>query len=145
MQIRSVDAIRILLGLNAATIVFHAFILLKIVPYHIAWGGRLQNDSEMYAFEIVSILINLFFCLVLLMKANYLKFRFSPKAINLTLWIFLVIFGLNTLGNLFAETTFEKCFSALTLFIAGLIWIILREKTPKIIQKHSEHLLTERQ
>lgn len=68
-------AIHILLGLIAVVISFHIFVMVKIIPYNIAWGGRLQNDKEMYAFEAISILINLFLGLLLLMKGNYLKFQ----------------------------------------------------------------------
>jgi hypothetical protein len=122
-------SINIMLGLLAAVILFHIAIIAKVIPYNIAWGGRLQNDQEMYVFEAVSILINAFLGLVLLMKANYIKFRFREKAINIILWIFLVLFVLNTIGNLFAKTNFEKSFAVLTFVFAILIWMILKSKS----------------
>ena len=118
-----------MLGLLAAVILFHIAIIAKVIPYNIAWGGRLQNDQEMYVFETMSILINAFLGLVLLMKANYIKFRFREKAINIILWIFLVLFVLNTIGNLFAKTNFEKSFAVLTFVFAILIWMILKSKS----------------
>ena len=118
-----------MLGLLAAVILFHIAIIAKVIPYNIAWGGRLQNDQEMYVFEAVSILINAFLGLVLRMKANYIKFRFREKAINIILWIFLVLFVLNTIGNLFAKTNFEKSFAVLTFVFAILIWMILKSKS----------------
>jgi hypothetical protein len=60
--------IRILLVLIGAVIAFHLCIIIKIIPYNIAWGGRLKNDTEMYVFESFSILINLILMAVLLMK-----------------------------------------------------------------------------
>ena len=123
-----------MLGLLAAVILFHIAIIAKVIPYNIAWGGRLQNDQEMYVFEAVSILINAFLGLVLLMKANYIKFRFREKAINIILWIFLVLFVLNTIGNLFAKTNFEKSFAVLTFVFAILIWMILKPN-PSSTQK----------
>src|SRR5690606_25568052 len=101
-------SINLFLGLLIAVILFHTAIISKIIPYDIAWGGRLQNDSEMYVFETISIFINLFLGLVLLMKANYIKFQFNKKTIDIILWIFLVLFALNTIGNIFAKTNLEK-------------------------------------
>src|SRR5690606_11314053 len=99
----------------------------KKIPYHIAWGGQIQNDTEMYIFETISILINLFLGLILLMKGNYIRFQLPERRINLVLWIFVGLFTLNTLGNLFAKTYFEKSFAVLTLFFAVLLWIIIRQ------------------
>lgn len=120
--------INIVLGLLIAVILFHISVVAGAIPYDIAWGGRLQNDSEMYVFEAISILINLFLGLVLLMKGDYIKFRFREKTINIILRIFLILFVLNTIGNLFAKTNFEKSFAVLTFFFAVLIWIILKNK-----------------
>ena len=121
-------SINILLGLLVAVILFHVCVIAKIIPYDIAWAGRLQNDSEMYVFETISILVNLFLGLVLLMKGNYIKFRFKRKTIDVILWIFLVLFALNTVGNVFAKTNFEKSFAVLTFIFAILIWRILKTK-----------------
>lgn len=116
----------ILIGLLIAVILFHIAIIVKVVPYEIAWGGRLQNDTEMYVFEAISILINLFLGLVLLMKVDYIKYHFRARIIVIILWIFLVLFALNTVGNIFAKTLFEKSFAVLTLIFTILIWKILK-------------------
>ena len=121
-------SIHILLGLIIAVILFHLSIIVKIIPYSIAWGGRLQNDSQMYVFEVISIIINLFLGLVLLMKGNDIKYQFKKKTIDIILYIFLALFVLNTIGNLFAKTNFEKLFSILTFAFAIFIWIILKAK-----------------
>lgn len=120
-------AIKIMLGFLSAILIFHFCILLKIIPYDIAWGGRLTNDSEMYVFETVSVLINLLLCYILLIKGDYVKGLISLKVVDIILWVFVVIFGLNTIGNVFAETLLEKFFSILTLLFAILIWIIVKK------------------
>jgi len=120
-------AIQIMLGLLSIVITFHFCIIAKIIPYHIAWGGRISNDTEMYVFETISIAINLFLGFVLMMKGNYIAFQFREKAVNRVLWVFVVIFILNTVGNIFAQTNFEKSFAVLTLLFALLIWRILRK------------------
>jgi hypothetical protein len=121
-------SIKLFLGLLLAVILFHICIILKIIPYDIAWGGRLTNDAEMYVFETTSILINIFLSIILLMKDNIIKYKFSDKIIKIILWTFFVIFVLNTIGNIFAKTTFEKFFSILTGISAVLIWIIVNKK-----------------
>lgn len=122
-------AIKIMLGLLISVIVFHLCITLKIIPYEITWGGRLKNDAEMYVFESISIIINLFLGLTLLIKGQYLKPVMPIKAVNIILWCFFILFGLNTIGNVFAKTTFEKSFALLTLAFSMLIWIILKSKS----------------
>ena len=109
-------------------ILFHICIILKIIPYNIAWGGRLTNDTEMYVFETTSILINIFLSIILLMKGNIIEYKLSDKVITIILWTFFVIFILNTIGNIFAKTTFEQLFSILTGLSAILIWNIVKKK-----------------
>ncbi len=122
------NSIKIFLGLLIEVILFHICIVTKIIPYDIVWGGRIQNANEMYVFESISILINLFFVAILLMKGNLVKYKFSEKVVNVVLWVFFAIFILNTVGNFFARTTFEKSFSILTGISAILLWKILVQK-----------------
>ena len=122
------NAIKILLRILSMVIFLHLLVMLKIISYKIAWGGRLQNDEQMYMFETLSIIINLLLGLILLMKGRYIQYQFKEKTLNILLWIFLMLFILNTVGNLFSETNFEKLFSLLTLVFASLIWVILRPK-----------------
>lgn len=128
MSIISKNALNIVLGILSAVTIFHFCIIFKVIPYNITWGGRLQNDEEMYVFESFSILINLFLMLVLSMKGGYLKYKFPEKTINVILWIFVIIFLLNTVGNILAKTTFEKIFTGITLLLAVLIWLIVSKK-----------------
>jgi len=133
-------SIKILLILLAAVIMFHMSVIAKIVPYDIAWGGRLQNDSQMYVFESISILIVLFLGLVLLMKGEYVKIRFRNKTVNIILWGFLALFLLNTIGNIFARTDFEKSFAVLTFLFSILIWMILRAKPLTILKGKTDEI-----
>ena len=120
--------IRMMLFLLSFVTAFHIGIIVKLIPYDIAWGGRLANDQEMYIFETISVFINLFLISVLLIKGNYLKVQVNGKVINAVLWIFFFLFILNTVGNILAKTTFEKLFAVLTLLSAILIWNILMKK-----------------
>lgn len=127
-MISSKNAIRILLWMIAIITLFHLSILAKIIPYELTWGGRLENDQEMYVFEILSVLINLFFAFILLIKGGYVRSYISMKVVNAFLWVFLILFVLNTVGNVFAKTLIEKSFAILTLLFSYLIWLILRYK-----------------
>ena len=114
------------MAITAAVLIFHFLILLKIIPYDIAWGGRLQSDQEMYTFESFSIIIILFFIYVLAQKGNFVRAVFSNKTLSVILWIFFGLFVLNTIGNILAQTTFEKWFALVTLINAFLLWRINR-------------------
>jgi hypothetical protein len=129
MNFLSNNAIKIFLGLLVVIILLHLSIITKIVPYDITWGGRLQNDTEMYVFETISILINVFLCWILMMKGDLVTYKFPTKVIDAILWIFFAIFILNTIGNIFAKTFFEKQFAFLTGLFSVLIWMILKRKT----------------
>ena len=123
--------IKIVLGITVVVMLFHLCIILRIIPYEITWGGRLKNESEMYAFETVSIIINLFLGLILLIKAGYLKPFIPLKIVNMILWAFFGLFALNTIGNLLAKTIFEKFLAILTLTLSVLIWkILVKRKEP---------------
>lgn len=120
-------AISLTLWLLLAILVFHLSIILKIVPYDITWGGRLKNEAEMYAFETISIVLNLILFLALLIKRRYLREFIPIKIVNLVLWTFLVLFTVNTVGNILAETNFEKFFGLITSAFVVLLCIILRK------------------
>ncbi len=120
--------IKIMLGLITLVTLFHLAILIKIMPYEITWGGRLKNDSEMYVFETISILLNIFLGLVLLIKGERLPAFIPMKAVNIILWAFLILFGLNTIGNVFAKTLFENILAIVTLFFSYLIFTIVRDE-----------------
>jgi hypothetical protein len=100
----------------------------KIIPYNIIWGGRIRKDVAMYKFETISIVLNLFLSWVLLMKGEFVQFKFPNTTVNRFLWIFFALFILNTVGNFFAKTNFEKLFALLTGLSAILIWNIIRYK-----------------
>jgi len=124
MEVNKSAYIKILTSISIVATLFHILILIKIIPYEITWGGKLKTDEEMYVFETFSILVNLFFIFVLLQKGVFIKPFLGKKTVSIILWIFLAIFVLNTIGNLFAKTTFEKGFTILTLVNSILLWKI---------------------
>jgi hypothetical protein len=113
-----------LIGITVLATIFHLLILVGVIPYEITWGGRLKTVEEMYVFETISILINSFFIFILLQKGEYIRYILGRKTVSIILWIFFTIFALNTIGNVFAKTNFEKYVAILILINAILIWVI---------------------
>ena len=110
-------------------LLFHLLVLTHIIDFKNNWGGRLSNDNEMYLFESISFSLNAFLLFNILQKAGYIRQYFSAKFIDIILWIFVFIFGVNTVGNLFANNLFEKILGTiLTFSFAYLCFAIVRKK-----------------
>ncbi|WP_421763803.1 hypothetical protein [Ekhidna sp.] len=98
--------------------IFHICILIGVIPYDLVWGGRLASQAKMIQFEIISLVINSIILLFVFMKKGAVKPFLSIKIINLFIWLFAVIFLLNTIGNLFASNSLETIiFTPITLIL----------------------------
>lgn len=123
---------KLMLALLTLVMLFHLLVLFQIIPYDIVWAGKLNSIEEMYSFEIMSILVNSILMTTLLLKGNFIKHKISGKIINGIIWFFIILFTLNTIGNLFAKTIFEKVvFTPLTLISVFLLWNIVQLKSNK--------------
>jgi hypothetical protein len=120
--------IRFLLSILIPVTLFHISVLLKIVPQDIIWGGRLGSDSEMYMLEGISIIISIYLTVVLMIKGSFIRPFLSPKVVNFSLWVFLVLFILNTVGNVFAKSATEQLFGLLTMVMSVLLWTVLKKQ-----------------
>lgn len=111
------------------TLVFHLLVITGIIPFDIVWGGRLKNQREMIVFETISLIINLFFLVVVLMKTAILKPNFSEKVLNVILRIMFGLFVLNTIGNFFSESSLERLiFTPVTFLLAIFSFLLIRKK-----------------
>jgi len=125
-------ATRVTLSIFVLTMVNHILIITSVIPFDAVWGGKLTSIEEMYQFESVSIGITLLMILTVLMKAKILPFSLPAKLVSFLLWLWTVLFALNTLGNLFAETLFEKLvFTPVTLILVFLFSRLAIEKEVK--------------
>jgi hypothetical protein len=120
-----------LMALLVLTTLFHLLLIIKIIPYTITWGGRLKNDQEMYVFESISLVVNLFLLFLLSQKAGFIAQRMGNLWITFFLWIYIVLFTLNTVGNIFAKTPMEKSMALLTAFSAAVIFMVNRKEKTK--------------
>jgi hypothetical protein len=102
-------------------IIFHFLILIKIVPYQVIWGGRIENQSQLLRFEVLSVCINLLMIVLVSIKTRFLKTSVNQKVLRITLWIMFVLFALNTIGNILSVNSFEKIvFTPLTIILSFL-------------------------
>lgn len=114
-----------LIALLSASLVFHFGVILKIVPYKIVWGGRLKSDTEMYRFEIVSVLINFLFLFVILVQSGMLFVAVPQKIMTVILWIMAALFLFNTFGNVVSKNRMERLlFTPLTIILTILSLIL---------------------
>jgi hypothetical protein len=119
----------VILILFILIVIFHFLVIFGIVPFQNVWGGRLKTQEEMLKFEAFSIVLNLIFIAVVLVKAGFWKVKISPKIISLLLWIMTILFALNTIGNLFAVNNLEKYIATpITFILSVLCFILAREK-----------------
>lgn len=100
---------------------YHLIILAELIPYEAVWGGRLKSSEQMRQFEFISIAINLFILLVILIKGAYIKIHIPKLIINTFLWLFAILFTFNSIGNLFSVSIWETIiFTPLTIISAVL-------------------------
>jgi len=106
-------------------LVLHFIIFLKFIPYNIVWGGRLKSDTEMYLFEFVSILINLFFLFIILVQSGILTIDFPKKTMTIILWFMTALFVFNTFGNVKSKNKIEQIYFTPITIILTIFLIIL--------------------
>ena len=128
-------ALKIMFLLLGTLLIFHLLIFTEQIPYDKVWAGKLNSVEEMKSFEAFSILINIFMFLVLFIKYKLLGNGKNNKAIDILIWVFVVFFALNTLGNLFAKSLIELILgSFLTLVCSILCFIIVKKEKVKTMK-----------
>lgn len=115
-----------LIVIFSATIILHVLIVLRFIPYSFIWGGRLKSDRQMYVFETFSISLNAAFLILMMILAGWLNFPLSAQVIKVLLWVMMILFALNSVGNLFSTTKLESVvFTPVTIIITFLLAYII--------------------
>jgi hypothetical protein len=122
-------AFNALLIITSGILLFHIAIMMEYIPYAQVWGGRVRSQNEMIRFERISILVNAVFLLIIYLKIKrYRAYRPTPW-INALLWVFSVVYLINTVGNLMSFSNTETIvFTPLTLILAILSARVAMEK-----------------
>lgn len=110
-----------MIALLSVVMLFHILVLVGIIPFGVTWGGRLNNVEEMYVFETISLAVNLFLIVVLLLKGQFIKNQIAAKWLNGIIWLFAILFALNTVGNLFAKASVEMIAGGLLTFVSAIL------------------------
>lgn len=122
--IRQLDmtlAATMMMAILSCVVVFHLLVLSGVIPYHIVWGGRLENATQMYVFETIAITINLAIIVVVSIKGGYIRPFLPSKVVTSLLWDLVILFALNTVGNLFAESKVEMALFTPLTFISTVL------------------------
>jgi hypothetical protein len=107
------------IGIYTLSIVFHLLVIIQIIPSSIVWGGRLTNQQELFIFESISIVLNVFFLLIMLLVNGSIKVKVRAFFIRAIVWLMSCLFILNTLGNLIAKSSIETIvFTPITIILS---------------------------
>lgn len=113
------------------TIIFHGLILTGVVDYRFVWGGRLNSQQDMLVFESVSILLNGLFLWIILQRIGRVRIYLPLWLMRGLLVLMSLVFGLNTVGNLFAKELTERLiFTPLTLLLCVCSLVLLLHRPP---------------
>jgi len=126
-------ATQISLFLFGLFILFHLSIIIGIVifnfvPVDFLWGGKMETKEQLLGFEIISLLILALCFFIVLIKSEKVKLPGLMRVAVIALWILSILFFLNTIGNLFAKTNFERFFVIPTGILAILCLRLALEK-----------------
>lgn len=102
-------------------IIFHLLILSGVIPYAIVWGGRLTSTNEMITFEAISIVLNMMMIVIVAQHSGLLRLPVKAIVSRIGVWIMVLLFALNTVGNLMSVNETERMiFTPLTLILSVL-------------------------
>lgn len=118
-------AVSLLLLIYGAMILFHFVIIIgagifDFIPLNIVWGGNLESKKQLLNFEIISLIVMVLCFWLTLIKANLLKIKYMYSLAHYFMWLAFAYFLLNTVGNLLAQTFFEKLFAIPAIMISVL-------------------------
>ncbi|MEO9531015.1 MAG: hypothetical protein ABJG68_05870 [Crocinitomicaceae bacterium] len=121
-------ALIIMFVILVLVLAFHILILTEQIPYDKVWAGKLNSVEEMRSFETFSILLNSLMLTVFYIKYRQLSKGIKNKVIDILIWIFAGFFALNTLGNLFSESTTELILGTLLTLTLSILCVVIAKK-----------------
>ena len=108
---------------------FHVAVLMGWIPYSVVWGNRIQSRVEMIPLESFSLAMNTFLIWLLAQRIDLFKQVIPSKLFKILMWIVVVLFIVNTLGNLLSGNVIEQMvFSPVTALFAVFFMRIALEK-----------------
>ena len=111
-----------LIVLFSLALIFQVVVLLGFIPIEMVWGGRLRGEQERIYGALVSIAVLLIMIAIVLIRRGVIG-RSLPIVGRWGIWVVVVVFALNTVGNLLAWDARETLiFTPITLLATLLAW-----------------------
>jgi len=128
------QAVRVILFMVWALILFHASILIGILgfdyaPIDLLWGGKMQTSQQLLNFEIASLAVVVLILLLVLIRAKKVNLSKLIGFSKIAMWFLFVMFMLNTVGNIIAPSNFERAFAIVTAALSILFLRLAIEKS----------------
>lgn len=113
-------AAQILLGILGVVVVVHILVLIGVVSSDVVWGGN-ATEGSVVVLEGIALATTLLFMAVVAAKGGMITLPVPSQTVDIGMWVMVVYFSLNTLGNLLAQSNTETLFFApLTLVMVVL-------------------------
>ncbi|HPJ54455.1 MAG: hypothetical protein KDB87_10625 [Flavobacteriales bacterium] len=104
--------------------VFHLIVVVGILafdhePVYLLWGGRVE-PGQLLKFELFALIVNAACIGLVLLASGRIGSGTAERVGRWLMWPLMVLFILNTVGNLLATSWFERIMAAVTVLLALL-------------------------
>ena len=120
--------IKIFLVINAVMLILQLLVLVRIIPYHVFWVGKINPEEQLAPFMSISILMDVILIGMLLIKLKDTQHNIVKNIANGIIGVFALIFAINTIKNLFSDDLIVLVLGTTLSFISSfLCWRIIKK------------------
>ena len=120
--------IKIFLVINAVMLILQLLVLIKIIPYHVFWVGKINPEEQLVPFMSISILMDVILISVLLIKLKDIQGKILKNMVDGIIWVYVIIFAINTIKNLFSDDLIVLVLgTTFTIVSSFLCWRIVKK------------------
>ena len=131
LKIHSQKLGQALLGISALLLILHLLVLFGIVPPQIIWDTTITDKASIAISEAIAIFFLAVFVTGILAKLKHPAFKLFYRLSDSFLWIMVVYFLLNVIGDLMSDSAVEKLlYAPLTLIFSVLVILFILAPTP---------------
>ena len=106
-------------------------VIVGLISNEYVWGGRVTETSQLILLELTTFIVNGLILWVIAMRVSFMQQRISTKRLHIILITLSIIMLLNTIGNIFAQTSFEKIMAIPTAISTIGFYILAHRINPK--------------
>lgn len=120
--------IKIFLVINAVMLILQLLVLVRIIPYHVFWVGKINPEEQLVPFMSISILMDVILISVLLIKLKDIQGKILKNMVDGIIWVYVIIFAINTIKNLFSDDLIVLVLgTTFTIVSSFLCWRIVKK------------------